>query len=351
MNTWGTEIKLTVFGESHAECVGCTFETGVSGLELDFDFLRGMLKRRSAKDDGISTSRHEDDEFSIISGVKGGVTTGTPITAIFKNKDVKSKSYNCDVMRPSHADYPAAIKYGAHNDSRGGGQFSGRMTAPLVFAGAIAALLLKPIGINVFSHIYSIGNCFDTAFAHGMESITIENPFFPLINQNKCEAMKMEIENNLPDSTGGVVECIVLHPPVGLGEPFFDTVEGELAKILFSIPGVRAVEFGSGVAMSRSSGLASNDALYYDKNGVVRTFTNNSGGVNGGMCNGMPIVFRTYFRPVPSIPQIQKTINIKTMENTHTEVDGRFDACVLPRAAVVVEAVAALVIYDLCRRM
>lgn len=351
---WGNKVKYSIFGESHGKGIGINIDGLPSGVKLDLDAITFEMKRRAPGQNDISTPRSEKDEFQIISGYFNERTTGTPLCVIIWNTDMHSKDYEelKTVIRPGHADYTGNAKYAGFNDFRGGGHFSGRLTAPLVFAGAIAKQILKEKKIKVGAHIFQIAGIYDDPF----DKVNINSKLlkiiaqrkFSVVNQSKGEEMMRAIhrakENQ--DSVGGVLECAIVNLPQGLGSPFFDSVESLLAHLLFSIPGVKGVEFGTGFDMANLSGSEANDEFYMDED-KVRTFTNHNGGILGGITNGMPLVFKTVFKPTASISKLQKTVDISKGENVQLTVKGRHDPCIAQRALPVVEAVAAMVILDL----
>ena len=319
MNTWGNRIKLSIFGESHGNAIGIVIDGLKAGFKIDFKEVDSEMKRR------LPLSRNELDEYEILSGVYNGMTDGSPLAMMIKNTDCDHKAYPTNyIPRPSHADYSAYVKFGGYNDNRGGGHFSGRITAPLVFAGSIAKQILRPHGIKISSRIVSIGNADE------------ESEFENELNKARANG----------DSVGGKLECCAVNIPVGLGEPFFGSVESMISSLAFSVPGVKAVEFGSGCDFASMYGSQANDEFIYDSGNVV-TITNNSGGINGGLTNGMPIVFRVTFRPIPSIALKQKTVDLKNKKNTEIEIKGRHDVCILPRGAVVIESICALSLLEL----
>lgn len=350
---WGNKIKLSIFGESHGSAIGITIDGLNPGEELDLEYIKSEMARRAPGNSNLSTPRKEKDSFKILSGYFNGRTTGTPLCAIIENTNTKSKDYSKikDVMRPGHADYTGFLKYEGYNDYRGGGHFSGRITAPLVFAGAVAKQILKKEEIIIASHIKSIGNIEDEYFdkvnitEEALEKLLKER--FPVLNDKKADEMKESIlkAKKELDSIGGTVETAVINMPKGLGNPFFDSVESVLAHMLFSIPAVKGVEFGEGFNISKMKGSEANDEMYI-KEDTVKTYTNNNGGIVGGITNGMPLIFRTAFKPTPSIAKKQNTIDVSSMENTSIEIVGRHDPCIVPRAVPVVEAAAALVLLD-----
>jgi chorismate synthase len=351
---WGKNIKLSIFGESHGNAIGIIIDGLPSGVELDIDFIKSEMKRRAPGNSALSTPRKEGDVFEILSGYYDGKTTGTPLCSIIRNSDQHSKDYeNLKVMiRPSHADYTGNIKYKGFNDHRGGGHFSGRITAPLVFAGAIAKQLLKEKGIIIGSHIKSIHNIKDEVFDKvNLKEELLNNLLkedFPVINKvalndmvNKILTVKKEL-----NSVGGVIETAVLNLPAGIGSPFFDSLESHLSHLLFSIPAVKGVQFGEGFAITEMTGAEANDEYYMEDN-KVKTRTNNNGGILGGITSGMPVVFSTAFKPTASIARSQNTIDIEKLQDIKLEIKGRHDPCIVPRAVPVVEAAAALAILDL----
>ena len=285
----------------------------------------------------------------------GDVTTGAPLCAMIYNSDQHSKDYSLlqECMRPGHSDYPAYIKYKGFNDVRGGGHFSGRITAPIVFAGSVAKQILKQKGIVIGAHIQSIKDVYDDSFGVDISSQDIENMLqqqYPTLNSHVFEKMQATIEEARIncDSVGGMIECAILNVPAGIGNPFFDSIESHLSPLLFSIPAVKSVSFGLGEKITELYGHEANDCYYYDDE-KVKTKTNHNGGITGGISNGMPIIFRVGIKPTPSISQVQQTVNIKTKENTELEIIGRHDPCIVPRAVVVVESMAALGILDMMK--
>ena len=351
---WGNRIKLSIFGESHGKAVGINIDGIPAGTKLDMDYIKEEMAKRAPGRNELSTPRMEDDRFEILSGFFKGRTTGTPLCAVIYNSDQHSKDYeeDKDLMRPSHADFTGFIKYKGFNDYRGGGHFSGRLTAPLVFAGAVCRQILKSSGIIIGSHIKRIGNIEDKSFNMAdvkTETIELLNTSdFPLLNKDAEQAMKKTVmeakEDN--DSVGGIIETAVINLPAGLGEPFFDSVESILSHLLFSIPAVKGVEFGAGFEMSTMRGSEANDEFYMEGN-KVKSYTNNNGGINGGITNGMPLIFRVVVKPTPSIAKKQRTINIVKKEDAVLSIKGRHDPCIVPRALPVVEAAAAIGILDL----
>ncbi len=351
---WGNNIKLSIFGQSHGKAIGIVIDGLPAGIELDFDYINNEMQRRAPGKNKISTPRKESDEFDILSGYFNSKTTGTPLCAVIYNTNQHSKDYESikNIMRPSHADYTGYIKYSGFNDYRGGGHFSGRLTAPLVFAGAIAKQILEKKDIIIGSHIRSIGSIneeyFDWVNLKGEFLKEIAKKDFPVIDDEIGAKMKEHILNakEEKDSVGGIVETAVINLSSGIGSPFFNSVESKLAHILFSIPAVKGVEFGAGFDITKMKGSEANDEFFIDED-KVRTYTNNNGGILGGITSGMPIIFRTAFKPTPSIGKVQKTVDISKRENIQIKVTGRHDPCIVQRAVPVVEAACAVSLLDL----
>ena len=352
---WGKQIKLSLFGESHGTAIGATLDGLPAGLELDLEDIAFELARRAPGKSHLSTTRSEADLPEILSGFFQGKTTGTPLCAIIRNTDQHSQDYGKlkDLMRPGHADYTGHIRYNGFNDFRGGGHFSGRITAPLVFAGAVCKQILKPMGIDISAHILSIKDCSDVSFfdieTDAADFEQLRHCELPLLNPECEEAMRQAIlcAKSQQDSVGGIIECMIRGVPAGVGSPFFDSVESTLAHLLFSVPAVKGVEFGLGFAMSRIKGSECNDSFYYTDEGAVKTKTNRNGGILGGITNGMPVIFRAAIKPTPSIAKQQDTIDIKERTNSKLEITGRHDPCIVQRAVPVIEAVAAIATLDL----
>lgn len=351
---WGSKIKLSIFGESHGNAIGITIDGLPAGFSIDMDKIMMEMARRAPGKSSLSTPRKESDIPEILSGYFEGKTTGTPLCAIIRNSNTKSKDYSKlkDVMRPGHADYTGAVRYKGFNDYRGGGHFSGRITAPLVFAGAICKQILEVKGIIVSAHINSIGKIKDCSFLESDISDELLNSFkekeLPLINTKLEDEMRQEIlsARSSGDSIGGTIECAILGVSPGIGEPFFDSVESTLAHLMFSVPAVKGIEFGKGFDISKMRGSEANDE-YYLENGNIKTKTNNNGGILGGITNGMPIIFNVAIKPTASIFKEQNTVNIVTMEETTLCIEGRHDPCIVQRALPVIEAVAAIGITEL----
>ena len=351
---WGNNIRISIFGESHGNAIGINIDGLPSGFEIDLDKIMVEMSRRAPGKSPLSTPRKEGDVPEILSGYFNGKTTGTPLCAIIRNSNTKSKDYSKlkDVMRPGHADYTGAIRYDGFNDYRGGGHFSGRITAPLVFAGAICKQILESKGIVIAAHINSIGNVKDRSFLESDINNELLNSFkgkeLPLINSNLESEMREEVmkARSDRDSIGGTIECAILGVNPGVGNPFFDSVESTLAHLMFSVPAVKGIEFGRGFDISKMRGSEANDEYYLDGENI-KTRTNNNGGILGGITNGMPIVFNVAIKPTASIFKEQKTVNIETMEETTLSIEGRHDPCIVQRALPVIEAVAAIGILEL----
>lgn len=350
----GNKLKLSIFGESHGPAIGITIDGLPPGVAIDMDKVLAEMDRRKPGKSLLSTTRKESDTPEIISGFFNGYTTGAPLTAIIKNSDQRSKVYEDikNLMRPGHADYPAFVKYGGFHDYRGGGHFSGRITAPLVFAGAVAKQILAEKRIFVGAHVKSISHIDDKSF----QDVEVNQALFdelkkqelPLIDGEKrteIEEVILQARKDM-DSVGGTIECTVIGIPTGIGDPFFNSVESVLAHLIFSVPAVKGIEFGKGFEMTKLRGSETNDAYYYEGD-EVKTYTNNNGGITGGITNGMPVLFTVAIKPTSSIAKKQQTINIAEHKNTELVVKGRHDPCIVPRAVPVIEAVTALGILDL----
>ena len=347
-NTFGQSVAVTLFGESHGEMIGAVLDGFAPGLQVDEDFIRHQLSLRRPQGK-ISTPRVEGDEFRIVSGVFEGKTTGTPICILIPNTNTKSKDYTKGLPRPGHADYAAECKYHGYQDYRGGGHFSGRITAALVAAGAIAISALRQNGILIGTHISRISDISDRPFDSYESDIEIlADLTFPVLDVRKADMMRACIEDAASegDSVGGVLETAVIGLPAGVGEPWFDTVEGVLSHALFSIPGIKGVEFGDGFALANMRGSQANDGLRM-QNGRIVTTTNHNGGINGGITNGMPVIFRCAVKPTPSIFCEQESVDLAAKQNATLILQGRHDPAIIHRARVVVDSVAALVLCDL----
>ena len=353
---WGNNLKVSIFGESHGNAIGITIDGLPSGVEIDLDKVNEEMARSAPGKSKLSTARNEKDAPEILSGFFEGSTTGTPLCGMIRNGDTRSKDYGKlkDLMRPGHADYTGNIRYSGFNDYRGGGHFSGRITAPIVFAGAICKQVLAQMGITIGAHVKKIKNIEDDSF--DFTNITKEKleelrtKELPLLDPSKEEKMRNTIidAKSNRNSVGGIIECAVIGIEPGIGNPFFDSVESILSHLLFSVPAVKGVEFGLGFGITDLFGAEANDNFYYD-DGKVKTRTNNNGGILGGITNGMPIILRAAIKPTPSISREQDTINIKTKQDEKLVIEGRHDPCIVQRAVPVIEAVVAIGILDLLR--
>lgn len=350
----GDKIKLSIFGESHGEAIGCVIDGLPAGIKIDMNAVYKDMQRRAPGKDKTSTPRLEKDIPHILSGMFDNVTTGAPLAMVIENTNTKSGDYSnlMTVPRPSHSDYPAYVKYDGNNDVRGGGHFSGRLTAPLVFAGSVAKQILSQRGVAIGAHIKQIGSVCDAVSDLNKtdKSLldTLSSSTFSLIDETKEQAMRDEIEKARLslDSVGGIIECFAVGLPVGLGGNMFDTVEGKLASILFGVPAVKGVEFGIGFGFADKRASEVNDQ-YEIKNGRVATLSNNNGGVLGGMTDGAPLSVSVAIKPTPSIAKKQKSVNLLTMENAELEIHGRHDPCIVVRAVPVIECAVALGLLDL----
>ena len=347
----GKNIKISVFGQSHSEAIGVVIDSLPAGVTLDMEKIYAFMARRAPGNNAFSTARKEADKPEILSGLVNNTTCGAPLCAVIHNTNTRSGDYANlkDCPRPSHADYAAAVKYNGFNDVAGGGHFSGRLTAPLCFAGAVCTQILKSRGINIKAHIYSIGNVKDTPF--DMVNITSEDiasKDFPVIDDNAGKEMQEVIltAKSEADSVGGIIECAVTGVPAGCGDPMFDGVENIIAKNIFGIPAVKGIEFGNGFECTTLRGSENNDA-YTLRDGKIVTTTNNSGGITGGITTGMPIVFRTAIKPTPSIGKEQDSVSLSENTDKKLVIHGRHDPCIVQRAVPVIEAVAAISILDI----
>lgn len=343
--SYGENIQVTIFGQSHAPAIGVTIDGLPAGEEIDLDELRAFLSRRAPGNNAWSTPRKEADKPEIQCGMANGKTCGAPLTAIIRNQNTRPGDYANlrTVPRPGHADYTAYVKYDGSADMSGGGHFSGRLTAPLCIAGGICKQILKREGIEIKARIQAIGGIEDPG-----DILTEEiGTDFPVIHGEAGAKMQECIAKALSegDSVGGIIECVVTGLPVGLGGPLFDGMEGRISRAVFGIPAVKGIEFGVGFASAKLRGSENNDAFCI-KDGKVQTETNRCGGILGGITNGMPVLFRAAFKPTPSISRPQKSVDLTTGEETTLEIKGRHDPCIVPRAVPVVEAAAAIAVYD-----
>ena len=352
--TFGRNLRMTIFGESHGKGIGLVLDGLPPGTPIEEEFIKEEMARRAPGKNRMSTQRQEKDAFIIESGVFEGKATGTPLCVLIPNSDQHSKDYSLlkDVMRPGHADYAGKVRYKGFNDYRGGGHFSGRLTAPLVFTGAVAKTVLAQKGIVVGAHVARIGKITDDLFnplGEMTERLMALRKFtLPVLDDGKASLMEAEImaAREQMDSVGGIVEVMAVGMPPGVGDPFFDSLESRLSHALFSVPAVKGIEFGAGFALAARKGSEANDPMTFDK-GNVRTTRNNNGGITGGITNGMPVLFRVAIKPTPSIGQPQQTVNVTEGKDTILEVKGRHDPCIVPRAVPVIEAVTAWVLLDM----
>lgn len=353
-STYGDKIKISVFGESHGNGIGVVIDGLPAGVKIDMDSVLTQMSRRAPGKDRTATPRKESDLPKVLSGMLGDTLTGAPLCAVIENTNTRSGDYGnlLSCPRPGHSDYTAFVKYNGANDIRGGGHFSGRITAPIVFAGSICRQILAQKGIKIAAHINSIGNVCDEPFNPvGIDDALIDSlnaSSFALVDNSVEEKMRSVVEDARMslDSVGGTIECAVIGIEAGIGEPMFDGVEGVIAKAVFGVPAIKGIEFGKGFELSKLRGSQSNDPFRY-KDGKVVTETNNCGGILGGITNGMPIIFRAAVKPTPSIAQKQKSVDLQKKENTELEVHGRHDPCIVPRAVPVIEAVTAIAIANL----
>ncbi|MDH4122861.1 MAG: chorismate synthase [Thermoplasmata archaeon] len=351
MNTIGITYRTTIFGTSHGPAVGCVIDGCPPGIRISRDKVQSQLDRRRPGYSDVSSPRKERDRVILLSGLIDSVTTGAPISAFVENKNAESEAYDVfrSIPRPGHADYTAISKYGEHHDHRGGGMFSGRMTIPLVISGSIAMQALESRGIHVAAHSLKIGriSAKSNPPVPNIERIARKNDV-GCADPSLAKLMKNEIldAKRDQDSVGGIIECIATGLPVGAGEPFFDSVESLLSQLIFSIPAIKGVEFGAGFQVADMRGSENNDQFKI-RNGKIVTETNNSGGILGGITNGMPLILRVAVKPTPSIAKTQKSVNLQKMKETDLQVTGRHDPCIVPRAVPVVESVVSIGILDL----
>ena len=350
---FGLALHVSLFGQSHGTAVGAVIDGFPAGLLIDQGMLSMEMNRRRPGSSALTTSRNEEDKVEFLSGVFRERTTGQPICLIIRSKDMHSEDYGeiLDCVRPSHADYTGHIRYYGFEDFRGGGSFSGRLTAPLVAAGELCRQWLSLQGVRIESHIRRIGNVWDTSLESVQENDDLSGlrtEQIPVIDKNVAALMKQEVAEcaGRGDSVGGMIEGRIVGLPAGLGAPFFDSVESELSHLFFSVPGVKGVSFGSGFSLSGMHGSEANDCFRYDGNRIV-TVTNHSGGINGGVTNGMPVLYTCAIRPTPSIGKEQKTVSLRTGQETVFSIKGRHDPCIVIRAAAVMDAMTAIGILDL----
>lgn len=358
-NTFGSDLSLTIFGESHGAAIGAVLDGMAAGVPVDEVFLRQCMDKRRARGDGLSTARVEADEIRFLSGVVNGRTTGTAIALMIENQNTRSGDYakTADLLRPGHADYTAYAKYHGFQDARGGGHFSGRVTAALVAGGALVLDALHRAGIDIATHISQCAGVADTPFAANdpdtlsaqLLALNSKPEGFAVLDAEAEQPMKDAIRaaGSEGDSVGGILETAILGLPAGVGEPYFDSVESVLAHLAFSIPAVKGIEFGMGFGFAGLLGSEANDAFRMSEDGRIVTATNHNAGINGGIANGMPVVFRTVVKPTPSIYKQQDTVDYLAHENAQLSIQGRHDPCIVPRAVPVVEAVTALTLLDM----
>ena len=351
-STYGEYLKLSIFGQSHGPAIGMTLDSIPAGLPVDFDKLQKFLNRRAPGQNTYSTSRIEADKPEFLSGIVDGYTCGAPIAAIITNTNTRSNDYQNlkECPRPGHADYPAQIKYGGFQDVAGGGHFSGRLTAPLCIAGGLCKQWLENMGIRIGAHIVAIGGVVDEPGVYlnwANPDLDLIQQDFPVLNADAGRKMREVIANAKEngDSVGGLIECIATGLPVGLGEPMFGGMESKIAQIIYGIPAVKGLNFGSGFAGAYMRGSENNDQ-YYIEDGCVKTKRNYAGGILGGITNGMPLVFEVAIKPTPSIALPQKTVSLSNMEECELSIKGRHDPCIVPRAVPVIEGAAAIAIFD-----
>ena len=341
-----------MFGQSHSESIGCVLDGVPAGEKIDFDALYAFMRRR-APGDRFSTPRKEADFPKIVSGIVEGVTCGAPICAVIDNTNTRSHDYDSlkNTPRPGHSDYTALIKHGGFNDARGGGNFSGRLTAPLCFAGGILMQILERKGIKIGAHISRLNSITDDKIdcvSGDMEKLkALENKDFPVINDDAAEEMMQKIlwAKKAGDSLGGIVECVITGVPAGYGDPIYDGIENRISSVVFGVPAVKGIEFGSGFDCALMTGTQHNDPFYLDGE-TVKTKTNNHGGILGGITSGMPIVFRAAIKPTASVAAEQTSLDIKTSQQVTFRVGGRHDPCIVRRAVPVMQAAAAAAIAD-----
>ena len=349
-STYGDNLKLSIFGQSHGPAIGMTLDGIPAGLPVDPDKLQAFLNRRAPGQNDWSTPRREEDRPEFLGGIMDGFTCGAPIAAVIYNHNTRSGDYANlkDCPRPGHADYTAQVKYGGFQDAAGGGHFSGRLTAPLCIAGGLCKQWLEEMGIQIGAHILFIGAIQDEPFDPLAPQFGQVSEDFPVLDPDAMEKMKQYIAaaKHSGDSAGGIVECAVTGLPAGIGEPMFGGVESRIAQIVYGIPAVKSVSFGAGWYASMINGSSCNDDFIME-NGIVKTKTNNCGGILGGITTGMPVLFKTAFKPTPSISRPQQSVSLSKGEIRELTVTGRHDPCIVPRAVPVVEAAAAIAIFDM----
>lgn len=353
-STFGNNIKVSIFGQSHSEAIGVVIDGLPANHKIDLAEIGAFMARRAPGQNSVSTPRKEPDIPRIVSGLVDGVTCGAPLCAIIENTNVRSGDYEKlkDVPRPAHADFAARIKHGGANDVRGGGHFSARLTAPLCFAGAVCLQLLKEKNIYIGAHICSIANVkdrlFDSVNLSAADLTRLAGRERPLLTPELWQEMEKAVTDARADqdSVGGIIECGIVGLPVGIGEPMFGGMENRISQAIFAVPAVKGIEFGNGFECAALRGSQNNDAFYYDGD-RIRTKTNNHGGILGGLSSGMPVIFRAAFKPTPSIAQSQQSVSFSQKQDTELVIQGRHDPCVVLRAVPCIEAAAALAVYDM----
>ncbi|CDE33538.1 chorismate synthase [Ruminococcus sp. CAG:403] len=351
---WNNRISISIFGESHGPAIGVTIDNLPPGEYIDMDKIHQFMTRRAPKKDGTTTPRSEKDLPEVLSGVLNNRTTGTPLCAMIQNTDTRSKDYSnlAKLPRPGHADYTGAMRYQGFNDVRGGGHFSGRLTAPLCFAGAVCGQILERRGIYTGAHIAAIHGIQDDAFSRTRVSkediLAVREKSFPVINDAQGKLMWEDIQKARmgQESLGGIIECAAVNVPAGIGSPMFDGLENTIAQLVFGIPAVKGIEFGAGFQVAEMVGSQDNDAFYVDENGHIKTKTNNHGGILGGISSGMPITLNVAIKPTASISKPQQTVNFRERTNEILQIQGRHDPCIVPRAVPCVEAAVNLALLS-----
>lgn len=348
---YGSNLKLTIFGQSHGAGIGMTLDGIPAGLPVDMEQLCAFLARRAPGQNAYSTPRKESDTPEFLAGITDGYTCGAPIAALIRNTNTRSRDYSNlkDCPRPGHADYPAQVKYGGYQDVAGGGHFSGRLTAPLCIAGGMCKQWLEAKGIQIAAHIVAIGGVTDEPVYLDWVNpdLSLIGKDFPVLNPEAGEQMKAAIAAARADgdSVGGLIECIATGLPAGIGDPMFGSMESRISQIVYGIPAVKGIDFGSGFSGAYMRGSENNDA-YTVEEGKIRTLTNYSGGILGGITTGMPLVFQAAIKPTPSIAATQQSVSLSRMETQTLQIEGRHDPCIVPRAVPVIEAAAAIAIFD-----
>ena len=351
---WNNRISISIFGESHGPAIGVTIDNLPPGEYIDMDKIHQFMTRRAPMKDGTTTPRSEKDLPEVLSGVLNNRTTGTPLCAMIQNTDTRSKDYSnlAKLPRPGHADYTGAMRYQGFNDVRGGGHFSGRLTAPLCFAGAVCGQILERRGIYTGAHIAAIHGIQDDAFSRTRVSkediLAVREKSFPVINDAQGKLMWEDIQKARmgQESLGGIIECAAVNVPAGIGSPMFDGLENTIAQLVFGIPAVKGIEFGAGFQVAEMVCSQKNDAFYVDENGHIKTKTNNHGGILGGISSGMPITLNVAIKPTASISKPQQTVNFRERTNEILQIQGRHDPCIVPRAVPCVEAAVNLALLS-----